>query len=392
MSTRRVSALAWGLVIAGVVLYLTGLGYRLITPSETLTSQDVFVPVILAVFGTLGGLIATRQPRNAIGWLFCAVAIFAGMGGLARGYAVHWLATGSGPRRLGETAAVYTEISWIGWVLVPTLFLLLLFPDGRLLSRRWRPIAWCAGASIVVDLVGSTLSPGPVSDFPEVVNPYGVEFPDWLEVVPATLGLIGLLGAALSLVLRFRRVRGAQRQQIKWLAYAGAVTAPTIGVGILTYEIIGELLANAVIQVAVLSLPVAAGIAILRYRLYDIDVVINRTLVYGGLTATLALSYLGIVVLLQLALSPLTERSDLAVAGSTLAVAALFRPARARIQAAVDRRFYRGRYDAARTLEEFAARLREQLDLGHLDADLRAVVLETVQPAHVSLWLRDTAR
>jgi len=392
MTRTAAKAVAWGLVSAGLALYLTGLWLRLIAASTALSGQDVLVFLILAVFGPLGGLIATRQPRNAIGWLFCAVAIFAGLGTLARGYTTYWLATGSGPRRLGETTAVYTEISWIGWVLVPTMFLLLLFPDGRLVSRRWRPVAWCAGASIVVDVVGSALSPGPVPDFPEVVNPYGVAFPAWLAVLPVVLGVVGLLGAVLSPVLRFRRVHGVQRQQIKWLAYAGAVAAPTVVVGILTYEAIGADVANVVIQGAVLSLPVAAGIAILRYRLYDIDVVINRTLVYGALTATLAAGYLGSVLLLQLLLRPLTERSDLAVAGSTLAAAALFRPARSWIQAWVDRRFYRRRYDAARTLDQFSDRLREQLDLEALGGDLREVVRQTVQPAHVSLWLRETAR
>lgn len=390
MIPGRLRALAWGLVVAAATLYFTGLGLRLATPAESLSTQDLFIPLIVIVFGTLGGLIATHQPRNTIGWLFCAVAVLGGMGALARGYATYWLGTGSGPRQLGETAAVYTEISWIGWVLVPTMFLLLLFPDGRLLSRRWRPIAWCAAASIVVDFVGALLSPGPVPDFPQVINPYGVEFPAWLAVVPVALGVTGLLGAALSLVLRFRRVRGAQRQQIKWLAYAGAVTAPTVGVGILTYELIGDIVANTLIQSAVLSLPVAAGIAILRYRLYDIDVVINRTLVYGGLTATLAGTYLGSVLVLQFALSPVTQRSDLAVAGSTLAVAALFRPARTRIQGWVDRRFYRRRYDASRTMQEFSAGLREQVDLDALGDELRTVVRATMQPAHVSLWLRQT--
>ncbi len=392
MSRGAAKALAWGLVGVALALYLTGIGLRLFGASASLIGQDVLVFLILAVFGPLGGLIATRQPRNAIGWLFCAVAVLAGLGTLARGYTTYWLATGSGSRRLGETTAVYTEISWIGWVLLPTMFLLLLFPDGTLLSPRWRPVAWCAGASIVVDLVGAALDPGPVPDFPSVVNPYGVDFPGWLAVFPVALGVVGLLGAGLSPILRFRRVQGVQRQQIKWLAFAGAVAAPTVVTGILTYEMIGEEIANVVIQGAVLSLPVAAGIAILRYRLYDIDVVINRTLVYGALTATLAAAYFGGVLVLQVLLQPLTDRSDIAVAGSTLAVAALFRPARTRIQAVVDRRFYRHRYDAARTLAEFGGRLREQLDIGHLDAELRAVVLETVQPAHVSLWLRERAR
>lgn len=392
MTPGAARRLAWALVGTATAFYGVGLALTLLAASSTPGGQNAFLPVIVALFAALGALIASRQPGNAIGWIFCAVAVLAGLGGLTAGYARYWLGGGSGPRLLGETAAVYTEVSWIGWVLVPVVFLLLLFPDGRLVSPRWRPIAWCAGIGVVADFLASVLTPGPVADFPQVMNPYGVEFPVVLELIAVALGIIGALGAAVSLVVRLRRARGVQRQQIKWLVYAGVVAAPTVVLGILTYDLLGEAWANAVIQAAVLSLPVAAGIAILRYRLYDIDLVINRTLVYGTLTATLAAAYLGSVLLLQVLLEPLTDRSDLAVAGSTLAVAALFRPARARIQAVVDRRFYRSRYDAARTLELFTVRLRDELDLGHLDADLRAVVLETVQPAHVSLWLPKAAR
>jgi hypothetical protein len=255
-------------------------------------------------------------------------------------------------------------------------------------------VAWCAGAGIGLLFAADSLSSGPLADYPELANPYGVDSPvvDVVGGIAALALAVAMVGSPLSLVLRFRRAGRAERQQIKWLALAGAVAAVTFVLALASYEALPEGVSDRAIMLSILMLPVAAGVAILRHRLYDIDVVINRTLVYGALTATLAAAYFGSVLLLQLALSPLTEESDLAIAGSTLAVAALFRPARARIQHAVDRRFYRRRYDAARTLESFGTRLRDQVDLDALGADLRGVVTDTMQPAHVSLWLREGPR
>lgn len=387
MSDSGAKRLAWALAVTAFALYLGGLGLSLTTESGGLDSQDGFLFLIVGVFATVGVLIASSPLRNALGWIYCGVAVLAGLGALAQSYAAFWLGGGSTPLLVGQIATVYAESAWIGWVLVPATFLLLLFPNGRLLSRRWGIVAWCAGVGLSGEFLVGILKPGALEDFPEVVNPIGVEWAGLVEPVTTLLSALAILGSAISLILRFRRVTGLQRQQIKWLAYASAVAAPTVVVAVSQYEALGAELANAVIQLAILVVPIAAGIAILRYRLYDIDVVVNRTLVYGALTATLAAAYFGSVLLLQFALSPLTDRNELAVAVSTLVVAALFRPARARIQGWVDRRFYRHRFDAVRTLAEFSSRLREQVDLQALRADLRGVVRETVNPAHVSLWL-----
>jgi hypothetical protein len=244
------------------------------------------------------------------------------------------------------------------------------------------------------------LTPGELAVYADIDNPIHVHGAA-LAVVEALgaasefLLMISILLTALSLVLRFRGSRGRERQQVKWFAFAGLMTA-----GGLLIAALGNLLPPAwgnpiggvgwalFLSFAILGIPIATGIAILRHHLYDIDVVINRTLVYGTLTAALAATYVGSVLLLRVVLSPLAGESALAVAGSTLAVAALFRPARARIQAVVDRRFYRSRYDAARTLDEFALRLRNELDLDAVGTDLCAAAVRTVQPSHISLWLR----
>jgi hypothetical protein len=256
-------------------------------------------------------------------------------------------------------------------------------------------VAWTAAVAGGAATVSTLLAPGPLdaTDYPWVDNPFGVEAlglrtAAHVSFVPVALAA---LAALISLVVRYRRARGIERLQLRWVAAAacllvlftvgGTVASPWIGSGAGWVGMLFGLLA------------VAAGLAValLRYRLYDIDVVINRALVYGGLTATLAGAYLGGVLLLQLALSGVTEGSGLAVATSTLAVAALFRPARARIQEAVDRRFYRRKYDAQRTLDSFSARLRNEVELDALSAELRAVIDDTMQPAHVSLWLRAPA-
>jgi hypothetical protein len=328
-------------------------------------------------------------------------------------------AAGSGGPAV-EIAGWFETWAWVFEHTFAAVVLLLVFPSGRFASPAWRWVGAVAGAATALTAAALALYPDLRSAiaaeraggeggssvlglYPEfrategagLANPFGVEGAEGvLEVLGATGAIVVLLAtaaAALSLVLRLRRARGDERQQLKWVAWAAVLLA--VG-AMATIPSAGDGVAAALIQGLVLGpiIALATGMAMLRHHLYDIDVVINRTLVYGALTATLAGAYVGCVLLLQLALGPLTEDSDLAIAGSTLAVAALFRPLRARIQALVDRRFYRRRYDAARTLEGFGARLRDEVELDSLVGELRAVVAHTMQPAHVSLWLRGTPR
>jgi hypothetical protein len=381
--------LAWGLIAAALAMLVAGVAFAL-AASVSVTDRLFAVGIIL-VSGAVGAMVVSRQPRNPIGWIFTGAAFVSGLAALADGYAWFWLEGEGGERSLGELAAAFQTVSWMPIVLLPLTFLLLLFPDGRLLSRRWRPIAWCAGLGIVGAIVSTGLADRPLEDFPQLDNPYGIggDLVGALEGLSFLLIAVALVGSPLSLYLRFRGAALEERQQIKWLVWAGAVAAATFAVGVPMMAVWGDSVSNAAILTAVLAIAVATAIAILRYRLYDVDVVINRTLVYAGVTLTLAAAYVGSVLLLQVVLSP---GSDLAVAASTLAVAALFRPARSRIQELVDRRFYRSRYDAARTLERFGARLRDQVDLDALGGELRGVAAQTMQPQHVSLWLREPPR
>jgi len=382
MRARIDTWLPW--VLAAVALLLVLISGAFVAGVDS--GLDIFISALALAFSGIGALIARKHPRNAIGWTFLGVAVAVGLASLAGSYARRWVEGRQGSPALGEFAAWYGNISWVPFILVPCTFVPLLFPDGRLLSPRWRWVAWSAAAGIAGTFAAVGLTPGPIDDFPQLMNPYAVQSPllDPGTAIAALLLLIGIGGSCASLIVRFRRAHGERRQQIKWLALAAVVAGVTIPVAAAGYDLWGEAMANGARMLAVLCLPLAAGVAILRYRLYDIDVVINRTLVYGALTATLGGAYLALVLLIGLAVG----QSDLAVATSTLAVAALFRPARARIQALVDRRFYRHRYDAARTLDGFVARLRDEVALDAVSADLRAVVVETVQPAQVSLWLR----
>jgi hypothetical protein len=343
-------------------------------------------------FATVGCLVAVRQPRNPVGWLFLVAGlIFAAMGlageyadyavltrpGLPLGPQVAWAANWIWPSSLGLVACVF-----------------LVFPDGELLSARWRAVLWVIGVSVALAFAGFGIAPGPMDEFPAADNPFGLEAAGRAGPLVAAAGMLGLgaamLAAGVALVLRFRRPRGRERQQLKWIAYAAGLAGSSQLAGIVFYAWTGEApaLVAALVIIGLTAIPVAAGVAILRHRLYDIDRLINRTLVYGLLTLLLAATYAAGVFVLGGLLNPAGGDSALAVAASTLAVAALFQPLRRRVQSGVDRRFNRRRYDAARTVEAFSARLRDEIGLETLADDLVAAVEQVMEPTRVSLWIR----
>ena len=395
--------MAWSLMALSVVLLVGGFALSLAASStvsdlsfsgETGDSSVGANLVTLLPFSVVGAIIASRHPRNAIGWLFCSVGVTIGLNSFAGDYAEFWLASGFDMSSLGETAAWFSSWLWILLVFVPTGFLLLLFPDGRLPSPRWRPVAWGIALGTAGGVVGNALEAGPLVDFPQIANPYGVDslIVGMVGVAGSIVATCSMVASAVSLIVRHRRAGSEQRQQIKWLAYGGAVVVCGVCVGGLAIPW-NVPVSIVIMSVSLLGLPVFTGIAILRHHLYDIDILINRTLVYATLTATLVALYFGSIVVLQRVFVALTgQQSTLAVVASTLTIAALFNPLRGRVQAFVDRRFYRRKYDARETLEAYSAKLRNDTDLGALSDDLVGVVRETMQPAHVSLWLRpDTA-
>jgi hypothetical protein len=402
MRHRYATWLAWSLVALSMALLAGGVSLALVArsfgtelqpthESEADPTGAIVKLVTLLTFSVVGTIIASRQPRNAIGWIFCGIGLAVGLGSFTGGYAEYRLAGDSTPGSLGETAAWFSSWTWILWVYVPATFLLLLFPNGRPPSPRWRSVAWCAALGIIGFIAGSALQPGPLEGYPQITNPYGVDSPILLVgVVGAIVGGVSMVASAVSLIVRMRQAGTVERQQIKWLAYGGAVVIGAIFVaGVIA--IWSAPISYAAIGFSLLGLPIFTGIAIVRHRLYDIDVVINRTLVYGSLTATLVLIYFGGVVSTQALFRAVTgqeQQPQLAIVGSTLAIATLFDPLRRRIQSFIDRRFYRSKYDAQKTLDAFSSRLRDETDLDALSGDLEGVVRETMQPAYVSLWLR----
>jgi len=397
LKRRTASWLAWSLWALSVAL--TALSLLLLALSMSHPDVHIFdhwVDSTLAAiaFSTVGAVIAPRTPSdNSIGWLFCVVGLLFAVTHFSAEYAIYTLLAAPGSLLPGGQAAAWLA-SWL-WLLQlgSVLLVVLLFPDGRLPSRGWRWFAWLSVLLVLVAALLSALSTGPIIALGPIHNPFAVEsLPNVYKSVEQLVNTL-MVVAVISLFIRLRRARELERQQIKWFVYA---TALLISGAIVTYpvsEAIGSVwlkwISFVPFIVGLMAIPISMGIAIMRYRLYNIDILINRTLVYGALTATLVAIYFGGIVLLQRLFVAFTgEKSTLAVVASTLVIAALFTPLRHRIQSFIDRRFYRKKYDARKTLEAFSATLRDETDLNALSDDLVGVVKETMQPSHISLWQR----
>jgi hypothetical protein len=363
----------------------------------------VMLSVGFGAFAVVGALLVVRRPTNAIGWILAAIGLMVSVFSAGGGYATYVMATRGRPDALAVLGAWAANCYWFLMLALALIYLPMLFPDGRLLSRRWLPVVVIGGISTLgIVLPKALVDTLPVNEVPGrgIANPIGIEGPGKISDLPIlgvseTLFLVAAVGAVASVAVRFRRSQGIERQQMKLFAY---VILVLIGGSVLTGGLsdltgAGWLEGGSFVlsMVGLMCLPIAVGVAILRYRLYEIDLIINRTLVYGPLTAALALMYFGGVATTQLVFRALTgqqQQPQVAIVVSTLVIAALFNPLRRRIQAFIDRRFYRSKYDARKTLEAFSARLREETDLQALNGELTRVVWEAMQPAHVSLWLR----
>ena len=397
---RRV---AWGLLGASIAMKLGAVGLVLAMPPDLRPADGlgflVWTPGVLA-FAVVGALIASRHPSNPVGWTFLGVGVAEPAFMLAEEYAR--LGTVVAPGSLPAAGVVGILGSAVsGSVLVAILLTGLLVPTGRLPSPRWRPVLTLVGGWFALLIAATLLSAGPISETLPAPNPLAA--PDPLGPLAAdlrsaldTVGGFLLLLTAPALILRWRRSEGMERAQLTWLVYAIVMLVVAVFIVLVVWEmgVLGpvtpalDVALELWLSVAVAGVPVAAGIAILRHRLYEIDVVIRRTLTYGALVAVLGGVYVGLVLVLQTALSRFTGGAMLPVALSTLAIAALFGPVRSRVRALVDRRFYRSRYDAQRTLEAFAGRLRDEVELEAVAGTLVAVANRAVRPASVDLWIR----
>jgi len=382
---------AWSIWAVTMALTATAIGYDALHPlparlaGQSGNGLDMVIGLTFIVaFATVGALLAWKKPGNPIGWLLSGSGLADALGGFSQ-LLIHFPQT----RTLGH---------WLGWTWLLGLglcvFVVLLFPVGSLPSRRWRPVAWAAGAGLAGWVLGNAFAPTITRDGPPVPNPVGVTGAPgkiFTVMVGASLALIAVTGlaAVLSVVFRYRKAQAAERAQLRWLVYAGALIVVTFLAEMVAERIIGPGTTATNLQNAVSSgggalVPVAIGIAVLRYRLYDIDRIISRTVAYAIVTGLLVGVYAGLVLL---ATEVLRARTPVAVAAATLAAAALFTPVRRRVQSRVDRRFNRARYDADQIAAAFAARLKDTVDLGSVRDDLTGIVSRALEPTHVSVWI-----
>ena len=375
---------AWSIWVVTLAVSATALAYTVIHPLPAKLAaiggnglNNAVGIVFVGAFATVGALLAWKRPKNPIGWLLSAI-------GLAFAVAASGVFLAHFPRTL-------TLADWLGFLYFVEFglcaFVVLLFPTGHLPSRRWRPVAWAAGAGLAGWVLGCTFAPTIITYSPSVRNPVGAagSAGNVFKIMAFGGGVLTAaagLAAIVSLAFRYRRAGTAERAQLKWLVYAAAVIVVALLAAI---PIASTNLQNAISSGAVALVPVAIGIAVLRYRLYDIDRVISRTVAYAIVTGLLVGIYAGVVLL---ATQVLRVHTPAAVAAATLAAAALFSPVRRRVQRAVDRRFNRVRYDADQTVAAFAARLKDAVDLDAVRDDLASVVHQALEPAHVSLWIR----
>jgi hypothetical protein len=394
MKAQKAARLAWILGALTLAMFMVYVALALSRPArlppavEPFEPERLFSDIPFLVFAGMGVLIAARRPHNPIGWMFIAVGFLFLFPVFATDYALHALYSNPGSLPAGAFAAWATTWSWLLGIGAFAM-VVLLFPDGRLSTRRWRPLAWVVVADTLISVLAVAVLLWPERGLQlvgvwEQASTTRTDSALRIISIGFPVLIIAMLAAVVSLLLRFRRSRGEERQQLKWVVYGGSlplvinlVTGLVTGFSETSFLLLVE-------AVGVLALPVTTGIAVLKYRLYDIDLIINRTLVYLALTAILGLSYFVLVA----GISSVAGESSLTVAGATLAVAALFQPLRRRIQSLIDRRFYRSKYDAEKTLADFSAKLRNDIDLDHLTTEMAAVVHDTLQPAHFSLWLR----
>lgn len=389
----RSGGTAWALWSAAAVLTLGALVLQAlyqarITDLHTQTLSEVAGTLAAMSFPTVGAAILSRRPGNRIGWLLCIVGVGWQVEAFTGAYATYGLASPSISLPLAAEVAVFADSLWLPTAALALVFFFVLFPDGRLISTRWRIVLVLATVASLSWVAGTLVDPGPLYFAPEVLNPFGLSEAGAVTEVVLGVSLMSIgtqvIAALVCLVIRIRRSRADERHQLKWFTYAAGMTVATVPVAIaFTDSPFGAV----PLELAPAMLAAAIGVAILRYRLYDIDRLVNRTIVYSGVTLILAGGYVFGALSIR-SLLPLDDDSPLIVAMTTLAVLAAFRPLRDRLQETVDRRFNRARHDAGKTVELFGARLRDEVNLDELTTDLIQVTRRALQPSHVSLWLR----